>query len=67
MAVVAVFETHMERNAEAPIRLSTTLPGLAAMRPRVKIHRAMRRSKPHFCIAPAIKNPERKRKITGFA
>jgi hypothetical protein len=33
----------------------------------VRIKSAILLSTPHFCIAPAIKKPARKRKITGFA
>ena len=67
IAVVAVFETHIDIKAVATINPNKILFGLFAIFPRVKIHRAILLSSPHFCIAPAIKNPARNKKIIGFA
>ena len=59
---VAVFEIHIERNAVATMNPSTSRLGLVPV--TRMICRAMRRCSPHRCIAMAMMNPPRKRKMT---
>jgi hypothetical protein len=63
--VVAVFDTHMEITAVDIIR-AKSIP-LADFERYVSIKSAILLSTLYFCIAPAIKKPAMKRKITGFA
>lgn len=65
MSVVAVFDTHIDRNAVAIIMPSTMRRGCVPTRRRVR--RAMRRWRFHFCIAMAMRNPPTKRNTIGFA
>ena len=59
IAAVAVFETHMLRNAVAPMVPATIALGRVPTSRSVK--KAMRRSRPQRAIASAITKPPRKR------
>ena len=59
IAAVAVFDTHMLRNAVAPMMPATIAPVRVPTRCRVR--NAMRRSRPQRWIAIASTNPPRKR------
>jgi hypothetical protein len=59
ITAVAVFETNIDRNAQAIMNPATSRPG-ATPTARM-IQSAMRRCSPHCCIARASMNPPMKR------
>ena len=59
IAVVAVFETHMETKPEAHMKPSTMRDGDVPM--RCTMESAMRRWRPHLCMVCASMKPPRKR------
>ena len=65
MAVVAVFETHIERKAVASITASTS--NRAEAPSRAIIQSAIRRSMSYFWSAFASMKPAMKRKMNGSA
>ena len=64
MTAVAVFDTHMDKNAVAIMNPAIIAPGLLGM--IRKTPNAIRLCRFHRCMASAIKNPPMNRKIVAF-
>ena len=67
MAVVAVFDIHIDRNAPIPPNTSRIRAGRSPTQGRDSTNSAMRRSSPWIDIARAIRNDPRNRKMIGCA